>query len=337
MFSAVTRAKTTISAFKLFDESKRWLRDQVESGKHDKYIVHRGRKFNYKINPKLQSANHVRVFGYDNGMLANVLQVLDALMFKDPDATIDVDWGPRDGFKDFTYGHPPNLWLEIFEPLSEDIRPGALFEMRQRVNPLFVAPSRELYFRNKKLFKRHRLAYGSHAQRIRIADKDMLAELQSFEAMFAETRSAGGAVIGVHFRTLSRHVVVAQAVPPASIKEMMADILEQRKEGDLVFVATDDADFIGQLEGQLDRGLVTRDVSRVSNASGPHSDSEAHRLDATLQDAKDVILDDWLLSKCDMLMHNTDSNLVLTAAILNPDLKLTHVASKTQKRLKFDL
>ena len=40
--------------------------------------------------------------------------------------------------------------------------------------------------------------------------------------------------------------------------------------------------------------------------------AEVQRMDATLEDEKDVVVDDWLLSKCDVLFHNTDMYIFLS-------------------------
>lgn len=55
---------------------------------------------------------------------------------------------------------------------------------------------------------------------------------------------------------------------------------------------------------------------------------ETHqRAGGSLSKAYAAVIDVWTLAKCDILLHNTESNLVLTASIINPSVQLKPVGT----------
>ena len=53
-----------------------------------------------------------------------------------------------------------------------------------------------------------------------------------------------------------------------------------------------------------------------------------------MEDAEAAIVDVWGLSACALLLHNSESNLVLSAAFLNPALKLRRIGSPSRRHSK---
>eukprot|EP00933_Yihiella_yeosuensis_P026821 TRINITY_DN20839_c0_g1_i1.p1 TRINITY_DN20839_c0_g1~~TRINITY_DN20839_c0_g1_i1.p1 ORF type:complete len:282 (-),score=53.85 TRINITY_DN20839_c0_g1_i1:102-947(-) len=87
---------------------------------------------------------------HDNGLCANLLQVLDALFIRPPGTKVFVDWRREGSEGHFQYGHPGlDLWSELFEN-SESccskqaavgsgnaVSPSDFPLLRTRLNPLF--------------------------------------------------------------------------------------------------------------------------------------------------------------------------------------------------------
>ena len=90
-----------------------------------------------------------------------------------------------------------------------------------------------------------------------------------------------------------------------------------------IFLATDDAEAVGELKRAFGSRLIVRDnVQRTTfDAAEVHF---AHWDRLSITDAEDVLVDAVLLSKCDVLVH-ASSSVSTMASIMNPALTLIRV------------
>lgn len=52
---------------------------------------------------------------------------------------------------------------------------------------------------------------------------------------------------------------------------------------------------------------------------------------ATIDDAVNAVADVWTMAQCDLLMHNSESNMVLTASFINPAVQLWYLVDKRDR------
>lgn len=134
--------------------------------------------------------------------------------------------------------------------------------------------------------------------------------------------------VGLHIRSPGHAYETAEGRVP-SPERYLAEALRRDRDGRSVFfLASDDAEVVAVLEGELgDRLIVRGDVKRIEFAetglAGPH---EAD--DAGLRDAADVLIDALLLSRCDVLVHGV-SNVATAVGYIAPDLEMVYVHSPT--------
>lgn len=111
----------------------------------------------------------------------------------------------------------------------------------------------------------------------------------------------------------------------------------------MIFLATDDEDALEALllefpdrihyEGRAGRAS-TNDPKRYLDHWGNPRMVQVHISDeATYDDAVYAVVDVWTMAQCSVLLFNTDSNLVFTAAFLNPSLELVRVLPYTHDEL----
>jgi hypothetical protein len=133
---------------------------------------------------------------------------------------------------------------------------------------------------------------------------------------FAERHFAPGSVLGVHFRGTDKRT----EAPPVSRAECSAAIrryLSEHPGLDRIFVASDEASFIGFIEGEFPSIPVCSCDDRRSDG-----DVAVHRLGfagGNYEKGRQALVNCLLLSRCDLLIR-TASSLSGWASVFNPRL-----------------
>lgn len=259
----------------------------------------------------------------------NELQVLDsALVAATTGAVLDIQWTRTADMHDFTYGKVgTNVWAKLFKiPAAATRTPPSASEasMPNRLNPLLLAPSRGLYA-SAPFFKQHRAAYSTvFAETFQVVPK-LQARLEPFLTRFDEVREAGGQVFGLHCRMSTAAVSNAQStglVEPCGSTHILRQIAKLVGENDVLFVASDSANDVAAVTKLLGMRSIVQGGS-VLRATATELVETHQRSGGTLKKGYGAIIDVWTLAATDVLLHNSESNLVLTAALANPEVRLT--------------
>lgn len=219
----------------------------------------------------LSTARRVYVLAHDNGLFANVLQLLDALLLAPSDASIHVDWRVARDNTDFRYGGPG---ADIFEQLfvlplqggseewaqSVGLAASAHSPKRQRtlqaeraaasngalvqagrVNPLFCSVFRGLLGSAWKAVPGLRQAYQAAWRRLGVRHPTALQELAALVSGPLKRRP-GQRLIGVHKRLDCPGVRRVQTAGElASCDQFAARAIDAAGAGGgVVYLATDD-------------------------------------------------------------------------------------------------
>lgn len=220
---------------------------------------------------------------FDNGLFANVLQVLDAaLLARSTGAALHVQWRRTPGQREFTYGSPGvDVWQRLFEPVhdsdeqrSSTGRSAQSYRVTNQLNPLLLAPSRNLYF-TAPFLARHRVAYASvFADTIRPLPALLrrVDELDA-DARLVAARAAGGRVVGVHCRMVSPSAARAQApgtMSPCSGKKVLAHLRAalEASAHNVLYVASDSsADATALTDAFGERCVLRKEVHRAPSVT----------------------------------------------------------------------
>ena len=261
----------------------------------------------------------------EEGLFANLLHVLEVVRRVRPDASVHVDWVLKGTEIGFRYGDQgDDVWARLFKALGP-CRPAT----HQAAAPLDIAfwgTGRE-HLTGKRLQK-HRQVYYSTIQRwLEITNKRVLEEVRQTFAQFLDGRYC----IGIHRRVGNVRVADLQSDGEAPSLEMFIRTVEailsilasQDIRDYAIFLATDDAEAVGELKRTFGSRLIVRDdVQRTTSDAGEVHFREWGRLSIT--DAEDVLVDTVLLSKCDVLVH-ASSSVSTVASIMNPALTLMSI------------
>jgi hypothetical protein len=276
---------------------------------------------------KLQLARTVRIprLGGE-GLMANLLHVLEVLHRVRPDASVHVDWVLDSSEEGFQYGQVgENVWTGLFQAL--DTQPhNRCFLANRGVDYAFWGIGKD-YLKGRML-KRHRDVYNQTlVSWVEIVNQRVLEEVQSIY----ERSLNGRFCIGIHRRVGNPLVLNLQrdGVVP-SIERFIACIRAKVRSCAatdwVVFLATDDADAVLLLRQEFGQRLVVRDKVRRTTADEPEVHFSAPGT-LSLADAEDVLIDTLLLARCDVLLH-ASSSISTVAGLLNPALCLDRVAAE---------
>lgn len=258
------------------------------------------------------------------GLMANLLHVLEVLHRVRPDAHVHVDWVLDSSEEGFRYGQVgENVWTGLFRTLGEQPH-RCYFRVVSTVDSAFWGTGKD-YLKGRVL-KRHRDAYNQTLVKwVEIANPRVLEEVRSIY----ERSLNGRFCIGIHRRVGNRAVLNLQrdgAVP--SIERLVecvhAEVRSCAATDWVVFLATDDANAVPILRQELGPRLVVRNQVRRTTAD----ETEVHYSDwgkLSLADAEDVLIDALLLARCDALLH-ASSSVSTMVGLLNPALRLIRVA-----------
>ena len=256
------------------------------------------------------------------GLLANLLHVLEVVHRVREDASVRVDWvltGTEPGFR---YGHAgDDVWTALFG------KPGA----NRTASPLRADQPLDFalwgtgkdYLQGRDL-QAHRDAYAATLLRWlppidRSVQKTADEIARGFEGRFT---------IGVHRRVGNARVANLQVdgeVPTAQqfIQSVQAVARQARTTEWAVFLATDDADAVDAFRDAFgDRLLLQGGVQRTTADA-----VEVHCGSPSFANAVSVMVDVIVLSRCTVLVH-ASSSISTIVAFMNPRMSLVRVRSK---------
>ena len=262
----------------------------------------------------------------EEGLLANLLHVLEVVHRVRPDASVHVDWVIRGTEIGFRYGDlGDDIWARLFQTLGPH-PPAITHQAASRVDFAFWGTGRDHLI--GKGLQKHRKVYLSTVMKwLEIANKQVLEQVRQTCMQFLDGRFC----IGIHRRVGNALVANLQSdgkVPSLEtfIRAVEAILSILAKEGipdHAIFLATDDAEAVGVFKRAFGCRLVVRDnVQRTTSDAAEVHFRDWGRLSIT--DAEDVLVDTVLLSKCDVLVH-ASSSVSTVASIMNPALTLVRV------------
>ena len=274
----------------------------------------------------VRSATEIVVRHHDNGFFANFMAVLDVLAVRSPGSLVCVDWTLNGSEEHFPYGDAgTNVWNRLFEPLA----PASLLHdplvIERRLTPLSENTGRDMLQASTRWesFRRERAEVMKRY--VRLTNTRCVSEIEAVKKRFENKH-----VIGVHRRTPSVIVAANQLDGrlPTIEDFIAATRVAQQNAGDretIIFVATDDPQAVDAYREEFGNEVFIRDgITRLAENEAAVAVNTRGFKEVTFKDAEDVVIDTWCLGLCDELLH-ISSNIVTTAAYLNPDLVLVRL------------
>lgn len=259
----------------------------------------------------------------DEGLMTNLLHVIEVLHRVRPDARVHVDWVLKGSERGFRYGMVgDDVWTGLFRTLAID-KPGRAYRASLPIDFAFWGTGRD-YLTGKQL-KDHRRAYHRTTSKwIEITNQIVLTRTRRIRDEFFDGRFC----LGVHRRVGNALVDNLQAdgkVPSLRrLIERCESLLQTAsKSNGMVFLATDDAEAVDAFGSTFGPRLIVQDQVKRTTANEQEVHYRSWR-QLSLSDAEDVLVDTLLLSSCDALVH-ASSSISTVASILNPNLPLFRV------------
>ena len=260
------------------------------------------------------------------GLLANLLHVLEVVHRVRPDASVYVDWVLKGTEIGFRYGEVgDDIWARLFQTLGP--RPPAnTHQAATRIDLAFWGTGKD-HLIGRRLQKHRHVYHSTVLKWLEITNEWALEQVRQTYAQFL----GGRFCVGIHRRVGNALVANLQSdgnVPSLElfIKAVEAILSILTREGisdHAIFLATDDAEAVGIFKHAFGCRLIVRDnVQRTTSDAAEVHFRDWDRLSIT--DAEDVLVDTVLLSKCDVLVH-ASSSVSTVASIMNPALTLIRV------------
>lgn len=266
-------------------------------------------------------ANEFRVIRLENyrslGMFATANQVLGQLYMIETGQLphvlgLTVDFGIHGLYYDANSG--PNWWTYYFEPIN----------VGERGIGKLVYPNQGQYlegWRQRRLIPREKAAQIIKKY-IRIKP-----HVQEKIDAFVYQHFLDCYTIGIHYRGTDK----AKEAPRIAFETVFEEIekyIPQEKQY-VIFVATDEVDFVEQAKERFPNRVVALDALRsYSGGLGVHF---ANKNNYTI--GEEALIDACLLSKCDLLIR-TSSNLSLWSTYFNPDLPVVLLNQRYMRTLE---
>ncbi len=276
---------------------------------------------------KLGVASSIVIPRYpEEGLLANLLHVLEVVHRVRPDANVHVDWvlkGTEIGFRFGDIGD--DIWTRLFQTLGP-CPPAVTHQAASRIDLAFWGTGRD-HLTGRRLQKHRHVYHSAVLKWLEITDKRVLEQVRQICVQFLDGRFC----IGIHRRVGNAQVANLQSdgnVPSLELftkaVEAILSILTREGISDhAIFLATDDAEAVSGFKRAFGCRLIVRDnVQRTTSDAAEVHFRDWDRLSIT--DAEDVLVDTVLLSKCDVLVH-ASSSVSTVASIINPALTLIRV------------
>jgi hypothetical protein len=265
----------------------------------------------------------------EEGLLANLLHVLEILRRVRPDARVHVDWALTGAELAFRYGEKgDDVWTRLFRTTGPRSAKTA-YEAASRVDFAFWGKGRD-HLSGRRLQK-HREAYHSILLKwLEIKSPRVLEQVDEI----SQRHFHGRFCVGIHRRVGNPLVANLQRdgkVPSLqSIVQMVESILSVATRGGVadysIYLATDDADAVGVLKEAFGCKLIVRENVQRTTADGREVHfGEWGRLSTA--DAEDVLIDTVLLSQCNVMVH-TSSSVSTVASIINPAMILVRASER---------
>ncbi len=258
------------------------------------------------------------------GLLANVLHVLETLHRVRPDAAVHVDWvltGEEIGFR---YGRVgDDVWSQLFQPVGRRA-PRSAYSAGTTIDYTLWGTGKE-YLRGRAL-ERHRQAYhATVAKWLRVDNQLVRERIRQLSHSFPPDCLR----IGVHRRVGNPMVANLQRdgiVPPLHrfVATIEAILEAEGRPNYKVFLATDDAEAALLFKATYGDRLILQDAVQRTTAD----ELEVHLRkwgQLSIADAVDVLVDAILLADCHVLVH-VSSSVSTFAGLVNPDLTLVRVS-----------
>jgi hypothetical protein len=276
---------------------------------------------------KLGVARSVVVPRYaEEGLVANMLHVIEVAHRVRPDASVHVDWVLKGTEIAFRYGElGDDIWAGLFRALGPR-PPGITHQAAWRVDFAFWGTGRD-HLKGRRLQEHRRLYHSTLLKWLEITNEQVLEQVRQTCVQFFDGRYC----IGIHRRVGNALVADLQSdgkVPSLemfirAVEAILSLLTKEAIADHVIFLATDDAEAVGVFERAFGSRLIVRDnVQRTTYDAAEVHFRDWDRLSIT--DAEDVLVDTVLLSKCDVLVH-ASSSVSTVASIMNPALTLVRV------------
>ena len=310
-----------------------------DRGKNGGWRVRYRRRFRPQEVLRVKSASAIRVFAAsfrlglardvvvtrypEEGLLANLLHVLEVLRRVRPDACVYVDWTIAGTEVAFRYGKTGfDVWSGLFRTVGTPPT-AAAHQATPRLDYAFWGKGKD-HLTGKRLQKHREVYHATVLKWLEITNRRVLQEVDEI----CTRHFHGHFCIGVHRRVGNAIVEDLQKdgkVPAAeAIIQTVESIIRIAREGGnpdyCVYLATDDAEAVGVFKSALGSKLIVRETVRRTTADATELHfSEWDRV--SMADAEDALIDTVLLAQCNVLVH-TSSSVSTMASIMNPALIL---------------
>jgi hypothetical protein len=271
----------------------------------------------------LRVARSVVITRYpEEGLLANLLHVLEVLHRVRSDASVHIDWvltGTEIGFRYGDVGD--NIWPRLFAPLALQ-SPATAHQAVHRIDFAFWGTGKD-HLTGRQLQQHRQAYYSTLLQWVEITNKRVLDQVNQICTLFD-----GRFCIGIHRRVGNAGVADLQSDGMAPsldsfIKSVESIVSIAPREGIpdfVIFLATDDTEAVVGFKRVFGSRLIVQDnIQRTTADAVEVHFREWERLSIT--DAEDVLIDTVVLSKCNVLVH-ASSSVSTAASIMNPALIL---------------
>jgi hypothetical protein len=257
------------------------------------------------------------------GLLSNLLRVLEVVHRVRPDASLHVDWvleGTEIGFRYGDLGD--DIWARLFQSLGP--RPPVITHQAAFLVDLAFWGTGKDHLRGRRLQKHRQVYHSTVLKWLEITNKQVLEQVRQTCEQFLDGRFC----IGIHRRVGNALVANLQSDGKApslewfikAVEAILSKLSSESIRDHAIFLATDDAEAVGFFKRAFGFRLIIREnVQRTTSDAAEVHYRDWDRLSIT--DAEDVLVDTVLLSKCDVLVH-ASSSVSTVASIMNPALTL---------------
>jgi hypothetical protein len=259
----------------------------------------------------------------EEGLLANLLRVLEVIRRVRPDARVHVDWTLTGAERGFRYGRTgQDVWAQLFRAIGSPSTERAYHPVSP-VDYAFWGKGKD-HLTGRHLQKHREIYHCVALKWLEITNHRVLAHVEEICTRHFQGRFC----IGVHRRVGNALVARLQKDGKTPSLEWIISRVESilsvaAKAGHAdhtVYLATDDAEAVGAFKSAFGDRLIVRENVQRTTARG----TEVHYGEwsqVSITDAEDVLIDTVVLSQCNVLVH-TSSSVSTVASIMNPALIL---------------
>jgi hypothetical protein len=203
----------------------------------------------------------------------------------------------------------PNWWEYFFEPIALGDTEAPLFCLTKSQN-LKVLQAGYLMSREKK---------RELAKRYLVLKPALQEEIDTYVARYFD----GHYIIGVHHRGTDKKIE-AILIPYKRTLEVLAykikALPQEVKDNLRIYVATDDARFLEKISEIYPSKVIFNDFVRSTDGSPLHYSQNLYS--SNYQKGREAILDCYLLSRCNLLIHPCSSTFSTLSTLLNSEVEV---------------